>query len=158
MSNTRSALAVLLTAAALVLTGCTGSTPEAPAESEPAATAPAATSDDGGGSDDSEAPAAGGELTGMVGTADDPEAYEIALLDAEGNPVTSLPAGDYSLTFADLSRMHNFHLTGPGGVDVATDVAGNDETTVEVTLEPGTYTFVCDPHQSNMRGEFEVTG
>lgn len=41
---------------------------------------------------------------------------------------------------------------------MATEVAGTDETTVQVTLVPGTYTFVCDPHPATMSGELEVTG
>lgn len=161
MTSTRTTITVLLAAAALLLTGCTGSgAPEPDAASDPASTVPAATSDAGSDSESSDpaAPAAAGELIGVVGSADDPEAYAIGVLDGDGNPVTSVPAGEYSLTFADLSRMHNFHLTGPGGVDVATDVAGSDETTVQVTLEPGTYTYVCDPHEGTMRGELEVTG
>lgn len=156
MTRTRTTIAALLASAALALTGCAGGAePVATTEQEPAATAPTASE---GGADSSPGAATGGELIAMVGTADDPEAYEIALLDADGQPVASLPAGDYSLTFVDRSRMHNFHLTGPGDVDVATDVAGSDESTVEVTLVPGTYTFVCDPHVGTMSGEVEVTG
>jgi plastocyanin len=26
-----------------------------------------------------------------------------------------------------------------------------------LTLRPGTYTFLCDPHRSKMRGTFRVT-
>jgi|GEM_PF-5034908 len=47
----------------------------------------------------------------MVGTADDPDAYEIALIDESGTPVTTLPAGDYRLTFADRSAAHSFRLS-----------------------------------------------
>ena len=162
MTHSRTTIAALLATAALVLTGCApgGAEPSVPPPPETAPGPEASESQDAGQeSDDPGAqPAAGGELIGMVGTADSPEAYEIALLDADGNPVTSLPAGDYTLTFADLSQMHNFHLTGPGDVDVSTDVAGTDETTVEITLVPGTYTFVCDPHVGTMSGEVEVTG
>ncbi|MCH1883279.1 plastocyanin/azurin family copper-binding protein [Agrococcus sp. ARC_14] len=161
MSRTRPAIAAALLIAGLVLTGCAGAEPEAPADTQPVDEAPADTTDageDSGESDESDDPAtAAGELIGMVGTADDPEAYEIALLDGDGNPVTSLPAGDYTLTFADQSQMHNFRLTGEG-VDEATDVAGTDETTVEITLVAGTYEFVCDPHVSTMSGQLEVTG
>lgn len=162
MTRTRTTISALLAAATLALAGCAGSTGEAPgdtepASTEPASTAPAATSDAGEGSGETEAPGAAGELIGMVGTADDPEAYEIALLDADGSPVASLPAGDYTLTFDDRSRMHNFHLTGPG-VDVMTDVQGSDGTAVEITLVAGTYAFICDPHAGTMMGEVEVTG
>ena len=56
----------------------------------------------------------------------------------------------------DQSSAHNFHLTGPGGVDVATDVSGEGEESLDVTLEAGEYTFVCDPHASQMKGSFTV--
>ncbi|GEK80618.1 cupredoxin domain-containing protein [Agrococcus baldri] len=155
MTGIRTTLAALLAAGALALAGCSGGTsPEAPPETPAVTTG----SDAGSGAPTASDGAEATPLTGMVGTADDPEAYEIALLDAEGSPVTSLPAGDYALTFADGSQMHNFRLSGPGDVDVATDVQGTDTSTVTVTLEAGTYTFVCDPHEGTMRGEVEVTG
>lgn len=150
MTRIRSALAVALLSTALLVSGCAGGTPSAtPPADEPSA--PAAT----GSSSDPAATTT--TLFGVIGTADDPEAYEIGIQDEDGNPVTSVPAGEYSLTFVDRAQMHNFHLTGDG-VDVATEVQGTDETTVEITLVPGTYTFVCDPHQGTMRGELEVTG
>lgn len=159
MSSTRTTITALLAAAALGLTGCAGGADPAASESTPAATEQGTTTTSApAASGDEEAPAASTALTGMVGTTDDPEAYEIALLDADGDPVTSLPAGDYSLTFDDRSQMHNFRLSGPGDVDVATDVAGTDESTVEITLVAGTYTFVCDPHPGSMIGQVEVTG
>lgn len=163
MRHSRSTLVALACAVALALAGCASGTAEAPAPSpaaeSPAAEAPAASTPAPGTepSPASEAPAAATPLTGAVGTDDDPEAYVIALLDASGTPVESLAAGTYALTFADRSSMHNFRLRGPGGVDVATDVAGSDESTVEVTLEPGTYEIVCDPHSGTMRAEIEVT-
>lgn len=80
-----------------------------------------------------------------------------SLLDESGSPVTSLPAGDDTRTFVDLSTIHNFRLTGPGDVDVATEVGAVDETTVEITLVEGTYAIVCDPHVSTMSAELEVT-
>ncbi|MCR8671650.1 hypothetical protein [Agrococcus sp. HG114] len=150
------AVAALALLAAANLVGCTGGSapPAADGSAAPAAsTAPLPTAP--GSSPDS---AGSTELTGMVGTADDPDAYAIALLDASGSPVTTLPAGDYSLTFSDRSDIHNIRISGPGGVDEATEVRGSDESTVEVSLEPGTYTIVCDPHSGTMRVELEVTG
>ncbi|WP_413320181.1 hypothetical protein AA0Z99_05395 [Agrococcus sp. 1P02AA] len=171
MPSTRTTIAALLVAAALTLTGCAASDgPDeeaAPPASEPAASEPAgaAPTDDssaapGGDGSAEEGAAPDGEmaLIGMVGTAEDPEAYEIELLGADGEPVASLPAGTYSLTFDDRSQLHNFRLSGPGEVDVATDVAGTDDSTIEITLVPGTYTFVCDPHPGSMSGQLEVTG
>lgn len=152
-------LAAALTAAALALVGCSSGAPTEPDETAVSTTAPTASapaSESASAPTGSDAPTASTALIAMVGTADDPDAFEIAITDESGSPVTSLPAGDYTLTFADRSSMHNFRLDGPG-VDVATDVGGVDESTVELTLEPGTYVFVCDPHPSSMRGELEVT-
>ena len=41
-------------------------------------------------------------------------------------------------------------------MDVATDVGGEGAETFEITLEPGEYRFVCDPHASSMNGSFTV--
>ena len=65
-------------------------------------------------------------------------------------------AGKIKLVINDRSSVHNFHLTGDG-VDVSTDVSGTGEKTFTVTLKPGTYTFVCDPHSSQMHGTLTVT-
>jgi plastocyanin len=43
------------------------------------------------------------------------------------------------------------------GVDVSTAVSGTGEKSFTVTLTPGTYTYVCDPHSSQMRGTLTVT-
>jgi plastocyanin len=71
---------------------------------------------------------------------------------------TSVAPGSYDLMVEDLSGIHNFHLTGPGGVDVSTDVAGEGTESFTVELETGTYNFVCDPHASTMSGTIEVSG
>ena len=69
---------------------------------------------------------------------------------------TSVKAGRYVITVKDLSSLHNFHLTGPG-VDKTTTTRAVKTYTWAVTLEQGTYTFVCDPHRTIMRGTLEVT-
>lgn len=69
----------------------------------------------------------------------------------------SLTAGDYTLVVDDKSSIHNFHLTGPGGVDVATEIVDEGQMSFEITLVPGTYTYVCDPHASSMNGTFTVS-
>ncbi len=69
---------------------------------------------------------------------------------------TSVAPGSYELEVEDLSDIHNFHLTGPGGVDVTTDVAAEGTESFTVELAAGTYTFVCDPHAGQMSGTIEV--
>ena len=69
---------------------------------------------------------------------------------------SSVAPGSYELEVEDLSDIHNFHLTGPGEVDVTTDVAGEGTENFTVELEAGTYTFVCDPHAAQMTGTIEV--
>lgn len=94
-------------------------------------------------------------LTAAVGTADDPDAFVITLTDPAGTQVSTLPAGSYRITVKDPSDIHNFHLTG-AGVDEQTTVPEVTETTWDVTLVAGGYTFICDPHP-RMVGTFTVT-
>ncbi len=96
------------------------------------------------------ASAADTKLTGIVGPG-----FTISLVDAQGQPVTRLPAGEVDLTVDDRSDEHNFHLRGPG-VDVSTGVEEIGQRTFTVTLRDGNYTFVCDPHASTMAGSFEA--
>lgn len=102
--------------------------------------------DDGGDAAATTAAGGGTTLNGSVGPG-----FEISLEGTDG-----LTAGEYTITVDDRSSVHNFHLTGPGGVDVSTSVGGEGEESFDVTLEPGEYTFVCDPHASQMRGSFTV--
>ncbi|MBW3640344.1 MAG: hypothetical protein KY451_10915 [Actinobacteria bacterium] len=90
-----------------------------------------------------------------MGTEDDPEAFEIALTTEDGQDVTTLAAGEYTIDVTDYSTIHNFALSGQG-VDEATSVSEVEQTTWTVTVEPGEYTYVCDPHPS-MSGGFAVT-
>ena len=105
-----------------------------------------------GGDDDDEAAdttaaaGAGGTLSGSVGPG-----FDIGLEGTNG-----LAPGDYTLVVNDQSSAHNFHLSGPGGVDVSTDVSAEGEQSFDVTLVTGEYAFVCDPHASTMRGTFTV--
>ena len=99
--------------------------------------------------------AAGSVLTATVGVEGDVDAFKITLTDSAGAPVTSLKAGDYTVKVKDLSKIHNFHLTGTG-VEEKTTVAEIAEATWTVKLEAGTYTFKCDPH-AKMTGSFTVT-
>lgn len=89
----------------------------------------------------------GATLLASVGTAADPEAYEIALTTEDGKALSAVAAGTYTLVINDPSQTHNFHLFG-SGVEVSTDVRGTGKKTVEVTFTAGTYDFTCDPHPS----------
>ena len=85
-------------------------------------------------------------LNGSVGPG-----FDISLDGTDG-----ITAGDYTLVVNDQSTAHNFHLTGPGGVDVSTEVSEEGEKTFDVTLVAGEYKFQCDPHASSMNGSFTV--
>jgi plastocyanin len=93
--------------------------------------------------------AAGGKLTGVVGPG-----FSIKLTQ-NGQKVTKLKAGVYTIVVSDKASIHDFHLKGPG-VDKATGVSFTGTQTWKVTLKKGTYTFQCDPHASFMHGKFTV--
>jgi plastocyanin len=96
-------------------------------------------------------------LRGEVGTEESPDAFEITLMDEDGEPVTELEAGEYNIEITDHSGVHNFHLDGgDGAVSEKTGVTETGETTWVVTFEAGDYRFMCDPHPS-MNGQFTVT-
>jgi plastocyanin len=140
MRKTLLVLALGLAVVAFVAAGCGGDDEEGAGTTE--------TTETGG-----ETGEAGQELYASVGPG-----FVISMTTEEGDAVTSVPAGEYKIEVNDQSDQHNFHLTGPGGVDVSTTVEETGETTWTVTLEAGEYTFVCDPHASSMNGSFTVTG
>jgi plastocyanin len=82
--------------------------------------------------------------------------FTIALRTAAGARVTTLRRGTYTIVVRDRSRAHNFHLTGPR-TNRRTTVSARGTFTWRVTLRPGRYRFVCDPHADSMRGSFRVT-
>jgi plastocyanin len=92
-------------------------------------------------------------LIGDVGTND---AFVISLTDANGNMVTHLDPGTYTVLIHDRSAEHNFDLFGPGGVSAKTDVAEVGDVTWTLTFVDGKYTYQCDPHASRMTGSFTV--
>jgi plastocyanin len=95
--------------------------------------------------------------TKLIGTVADPAS--ISLRHESGAAVTDIPAGTYTIEVRDQSVMHNFHLSGPGGVDQRTDVETTGTVTWTVTLQDkARYTFVCDPHNTTMRGTFTTGG
>lgn len=132
MNRRRLTLVLCSLTLGLALPGCGGDDDEADDTT-------AATTAEAGNGD-------GRTLNGSVGPG-----FDISL---EGTD--DLAPGDYTLVVNDQSPAHNFHLTGPGGVDVTTDVSAEGEQSFDVTLEAGEYTFVCDPHSSTMRGTFTV--
>ena len=82
--------------------------------------------------------------------------FTITLKRPSGVVVTSLKAGTWKIVVDDKSRVHNFHLTGPGSVNRATAVAKIIKVTWTVTVKPGTYTYKCDPHPTSMKKTFKV--
>ena len=95
--------------------------------------------------------AAGNELHAVVG----PD-FTIFLDDGSGTRTTHLDPGAYSITVDDRSDGHNFHLFGPGGVDVTTTVEGVGVKAFSATFVDGSYTYVCDLHPVQMKGTFTV--
>ena len=80
---------------------------------------------------------------------------QIGVYYADGRRMTRIPPGTYTIQVHDLSTTHDFHLSGPGGVDRKTDVGEIEHPIWTVTFRAGTYTFKCDVHAS-MRGTFVV--
>jgi phage baseplate assembly protein gpV len=94
-------------------------------------------------------------LVAQVGTPDVPEAQRIVLNDANGNRVSHVDPGTYTITVHDYATTHDFHLRGPG-VDEASDIEGTTTTQQwTVTFVDGaTYTYICDAHPLTMKGSF----
>jgi plastocyanin len=140
MARIQTVAVVGLAVAVLALAGCGGGDDETSGATEPETTTETAPIVD-----------IGTTLLASVGPG-----FEISFSTADG-PVTRLAPGTYTIEVDDQSDMHNFHLTGPGGVDEATSVSETGTTTWEVAFQQGTYHFQCDPHASSMNGDFEVT-
>jgi plastocyanin len=82
--------------------------------------------------------------------------FKIEMKNQANRKLTSVKAGRYRIKIEDKATIHNFHLRGPG-VNKATSVPARAETIWTVTLKKGTYTFLCDPHPTTMRGTFRVS-
>jgi hypothetical protein len=82
--------------------------------------------------------------------------FLIRLSDASGNPIKHLDAGTVTIQIEDKADIHNFHLTGPGGVNKATDIEQVATVMWTVTLVDGVYHYQCDAHPSTMKGDFAV--
>ena len=136
-----SATALIVGSLALGATACNGS------------------SSGSGGSANSGGPAANAPLQhpkSLVGEVGKNDAFVIQLLDDTGAPVRHLAAGTYQLLVHDDSGIHDFHIQG-AGVNDLTSVPGTGLKSFTETFMPSTYTFVCDPHASQMHGEFVVS-
>jgi plastocyanin len=95
------------------------------------------------------APAAPTKLMGTVGPS------STIVLKKGSAKVATLKRGRYTFVISDKSPEHNFHLRGPVG-RVFTSIAQTGKKTVKLTLKPGSYTYVCDPHADEMIGRFTV--
>lgn len=94
-------------------------------------------------------PATGG-IAGTVGPG-----FTIGVKTGSGAAFARHVAGRATIVIRDRSRIHNFHLIGPG-VNKSTGVGFVGSQTWRVTLRRGTYRFQCDPHASGMKGSFRV--
>jgi plastocyanin len=141
MRKTLLALSLVLVVAAVGLAACGGDDEEAGTTGTTTETTE--TTETGG--------AGGDVLVATVGPG-----FTISLTTPDGADVTTLEPGSYSLQVSDASDIHNFHLTGPE-VDTSTTVEEVTEVTWDLDLEPGEYSYVCDPHASSMNGSFTVS-
>ena len=140
-------MALVLAVAALTLgmTACGGDDSSSSDDTTTEATSTDPTGSRSGG-------AASGTLQGETGPGFTIEVSQ------NGADAESVKAGTYTLEVEDKSDMHNFHLIGPGVDEEVTDVGFVGDKSVTVTLEPGTYTYQCDPHAATgMKGTFTVT-
>jgi len=113
-----------------------------------------------GGSSGGGQPAGGGgpvqHPASLVGTVGQNDAFTISLTDDKGAAISNVAAGTYKLTVHDDSGIHNFHVQG-SGVNDATSITKAEVKTYSLTLTPGTYTFLCDSHPTQMKGSFKVS-
>ena len=95
---------------------------------------------------------ASAELVGTVGPG-----FEI-MLKTDGKAVAELPAGTYTLAVTDEAATHDFALQAPDGtITQITDVAFTGTRRTTVTLTPGVWTYLCQPHSTQMHGSFTVS-
>jgi plastocyanin len=95
------------------------------------------------------ASAAPSKLKGTVGPG-----FSISLKTAAGKKVTTVSRGTYTITVNDRSDEHNFLIRGPGVRKQITGVDFTGTKTATLRLPAGKYTFVCVPHDDDMRGSF----
>lgn len=113
----------------------------------------------GGGSGGSKASANPGPVqhpASLVGDVGHNDAFLISLKDPSGAPIRNLQAGTYQVKVDDESGIHNFHLSG-NGVNKLTSVSGTGTQTWTINFSPGSYTFLCDTHPTQMKSHFTVS-
>jgi plastocyanin len=89
------------------------------------------------------------KLKGFVGPG------ETIVLKKGASRVSSLKRGRYTFVVSDKSQEHNFRLRGPVSRQI-TSISATGTKTITLTLKPGRYTYLCDPHAGNMIGSFRV--
>ena len=83
--------------------------------------------------------------------------FTIGIRNTSGVAVTRVAPGTYTIDVSDLSSLHDFHMTGPGGFDMSTTVDGTGTVTwSNVTLVAGNYAYHCDAHPTQMTGVLHV--
>ena len=95
------------------------------------------------------APAAPVKLKGSVGPG------QTIVLKKGASKVSTLKRGRYTIVVSDRSSEHNFRLRGPVSRQI-TSISATGTKTITLTLKPGRYTYLCDPHAGDMRGSFRV--
>ena len=95
------------------------------------------------------APAAPMKLNGSVGPG------ETIVLKKGASRVSTLKRGRYTIVVKDRSSEHNFRIRGPVSRQISS-ISATGTKTVTLTLKPGRYTYICDPHAGNMKGSFRV--
>jgi plastocyanin len=81
--------------------------------------------------------------------------FAISLVARDFAPLGKVAAGTYTIDVDDRSPDHNFRVSGPG-VNVSTTLAEVGRKSFTVTLKPGSYSFLCDPHTLTMFATFTV--
>ena len=83
-------------------------------------------------------------------------ARSIAVVGADGTRVRTLQPNKYRFIVRDRTATQNFHLLGPGGLNLRTKVPAKTTVTWSVYLRPGNYTYRSDKSR-RLRGTFIVT-
>jgi plastocyanin len=89
------------------------------------------------------------KLSGSVGPG------ETIVLKKGASRVSTLKRGRYTIVVKDRSAEHNFRIRGPVSRQISS-ISATGTKTVTLTLKPGRYTYVCDPHSGDMIGSFRV--